>query len=60
MSKDLPPPEKKNLEKTVLFDNQLMPLRNGSSKCIKKEKYRIENKNNEYTQEIHKRNPKGQ
>lgn len=31
-----PPPEKKNLEKTVLFDNRLMPLRNGSSKCIKK------------------------
>lgn len=35
--------EKNHLEKTVLFDNRLMPLRNGSSKHIKTEKYRIEN-----------------
>ena len=60
MSKDLPPPEKKKIWKKLYCLIMLMPLRNGSSKCIKKEKYRIENKNNEYTQEIHKRNPKGQ
>ena len=30
--------QKKHLEKTVLYDKGLMPLRNGPSKCINKNK----------------------